>query len=136
MVFVSTQKKFCSNYGYHQDHDIRTKLIFLVKLVYNMSILRGKNFSLGLELGYNCSKKNFFLVTMETYKTKKFGLSSKRGSQKYIICLCSDKKIFSLGLELGYPILLQQKKFFLWLLWRRPRPLYSYSARREVHKNI
>ena len=51
---------------------------------------------------------------METSKTKIFELSSLRGFQKYMICLCSEKNKSSVGLELGYNILLAKKifKFF------------------------
>jgi len=72
LLLCSTQKKFYGYHGYNQDHDIRTQLIFLVKLVYNMSILR--------------------------------------------------EKIFSLGLEPVYPILLRSRKKFFYLIWRLPRP--------------
>ena len=52
---------------------------------------------------------------METSKTKKFGLSSFFWSNWYIICLYYEKKKLSLGLTLGYPvilILLPQPKYF------------------------
>ncbi len=45
-----SSKTFFGYQGDAQDLDIRTQLIFLVKLVYNMSILREKKFSLGLTL--------------------------------------------------------------------------------------
>ncbi len=72
--------------------------------------------------------EKIFHIAMEMSKTKLFVLSLLRGIQKYIICPYSEKINFSLGLELGYPILLQRINF-LWLLWRRPRLIYSNSAR-------
>ena len=49
---TTTSKKYYGCHGDIQDLDIRTQLIFLVKLVYNMSIFGEKKFSLGLTLGY------------------------------------------------------------------------------------
>ena len=43
---------------------------------------------------YTTITDKIFLVVMETSKTKIIELSSLRGIQKYIICLCYDKKIF------------------------------------------
>ena len=59
-----------------------------------MSMLREKNFVRpNVGVPYTTTAKNF-VVAMETSKTWIFVLSWQRGIQKYIICLCYEKKNF------------------------------------------
>jgi len=83
----------------------------------------------------NTSKK-IFMVAMETFKNEIFVLSSFFCLNWYIICKNSEKKIFVRpNPEAPYAMIQHTEKIF-WLLWRLPRPTYSFSARREDHKNI
>ena len=85
-------QNFYGCYGNVQDLDIRTQLAQRISKIYNMSILRGKKFVRpNVGVTYTTTAK-IFMVAMETSKTQIFELSSLRGIQKYIICLCYEKK--------------------------------------------
>ena len=111
---TTSKKNFLGCYVDVQDQHIRSQLVERSWKIYNMPMFWENNFFVrprpGVPYTTTLKKNIFFLVAMDTFKTNIFELISSRGVRKYILCLCSEKIIFSLGLELGYPILLNEKK--------------------------